>query len=243
MASLDSWTLGEHRSASGDMRPTYRKGTGPGVVLIHELPGMTPDVVAFGDEVVAAGFTVVMPVLFGKPGQEMSRSRSRARWPRCARAPSSPSSPRPDRPRHRLAPLAGTRAARRARRARRRRARHVLHRRLRPGDDGRRRGRGAGGGAARGAVPGRQAALRRPRPLPRGPGRRGRPRTGGLPGPGHQVRRGQGGRHPVRDTAPAAGRQVPGRRPAGQGPCDAHRAPHQDAVDRVLAFFGERLRG
>ena len=72
MASLDSWTLGEHRSASGDTRPTYRKGTGPGVVLIHELPGMTPDVVAFGDEVVAAGFTVVMPVLFGKPGQAMS---------------------------------------------------------------------------------------------------------------------------------------------------------------------------
>ena len=72
MASLDSWTLGEHRNAGGDTRPTYRKGTGPGVVVIHELPGMTPDVVAFGDEVVAAGFTVVMPVLFGKPGQGMS---------------------------------------------------------------------------------------------------------------------------------------------------------------------------
>ena len=49
-------------------RPTYRKGTGPGVVVIHELPGMTPDVIAFGDEVVAAGFTVVMPSLFGTPG-------------------------------------------------------------------------------------------------------------------------------------------------------------------------------
>ena len=29
---------------------------------------MTPDVIAFGDEVVAAGFTVVMPQLFGTPG-------------------------------------------------------------------------------------------------------------------------------------------------------------------------------
>ena len=72
MPSLDSWTRGEHRSAGGDTRPTYRKGTGPGVVLIHELPGITPDVVAFGDEVVAAGFTVVMPVLFGTPGTTMS---------------------------------------------------------------------------------------------------------------------------------------------------------------------------
>ena len=72
MPSLDSWTRGEHRSAGGDTRPTYRKGTGPGVVLIHELPGITPDVVAFGDEVVAAGFTVVMPVLFGTPGTAMS---------------------------------------------------------------------------------------------------------------------------------------------------------------------------
>ncbi len=35
-------------------------------MLIHEIPGMTPDVVAFADEVVAAGHTVVMPHLFGK---------------------------------------------------------------------------------------------------------------------------------------------------------------------------------
>jgi dienelactone hydrolase len=40
--------------------------------VIHELPGITPDVVAFADEVVAAGFTVVMPVLFGTPGTAAS---------------------------------------------------------------------------------------------------------------------------------------------------------------------------
>ncbi len=72
MASLDSWTPGEHRGAEGTTKPTYRKGTGPGVVLIHELPGITPKVVDLGDELVAAGYTVVMPVLFGTPGQEMS---------------------------------------------------------------------------------------------------------------------------------------------------------------------------
>ncbi|MEO6509593.1 MAG: dienelactone hydrolase family protein [Nocardioides sp.] len=72
MATLDSWTRDLHESADGTTRPTYRKGTGPGVVVIHELPGMTPDVVAFGEEVAAAGFTVVMPVLFGTPGAVMS---------------------------------------------------------------------------------------------------------------------------------------------------------------------------
>ncbi len=35
--------------------------------MIHEIPGMTPSVIAFGEEVVAAGYTVVMPSLFGTP--------------------------------------------------------------------------------------------------------------------------------------------------------------------------------
>ena len=68
---LQSWTAGEH--TFGDVtHPTYRKGTGPGVVVIHEIPGMTPEVIAFADEVVAAGFTVVLPHLFGTPGRPAS---------------------------------------------------------------------------------------------------------------------------------------------------------------------------
>ena len=66
MSLLTSWTEGAHTS-SGVTHPTYRKGTGPGVVLIHEIPGLTPEVIAFADEVVAAGFTVVLPHLFGTP--------------------------------------------------------------------------------------------------------------------------------------------------------------------------------
>ena len=66
MTPLDSWTLGEH-SFGGVTHPTYRRGTGPGVIVIHEIPGLTPAVIAFGEEVVAAGFTVVMPSLFGTP--------------------------------------------------------------------------------------------------------------------------------------------------------------------------------
>lgn len=64
---LEGWALGSH-TADGTTHPTYRRGTGPGVLLIHELPGITPEVVAFAEEVVGAGFTVVMPHLFGTPG-------------------------------------------------------------------------------------------------------------------------------------------------------------------------------
>jgi dienelactone hydrolase len=69
--TLDSWVLGSH-TADGVTHPTYRKGTGPGVVLIHEIPGIIPEVIAFAEEVVARGFTVVMPVLFGTPGKPAS---------------------------------------------------------------------------------------------------------------------------------------------------------------------------
>ena len=37
------------------------------MIVIHELPGMTPDVIGFAEEVVARGHTVVMPHLFGEP--------------------------------------------------------------------------------------------------------------------------------------------------------------------------------
>ncbi len=71
MPLLDTWTRDAHTADSLDGEsltfPTYRKGDGPGVIVIHEIPGLTPDVIAFGEEVVAAGFTVVLPHLFGTP--------------------------------------------------------------------------------------------------------------------------------------------------------------------------------
>ncbi|HSE69351.1 MAG TPA: dienelactone hydrolase family protein [Nocardioidaceae bacterium] len=66
MSLLATWTRDSH-TADGVTHPVYRKGEGPGVVVIHELPGMTPDVIAFAEEVVAQGHTVVMPHLFGEP--------------------------------------------------------------------------------------------------------------------------------------------------------------------------------
>jgi len=54
----------------GETRHMYRAGSGPGVVVIHEIPGITPPVAEFGRTLVAAGFTVFMPSLFGTPGKE-----------------------------------------------------------------------------------------------------------------------------------------------------------------------------
>ena len=70
-APLAGWTLGEHR-AGGIVHPTYRRGSGPGVIVVHELPGITPTVVRFAEEVVDAGFTVVMPLLVGEVGRPPS---------------------------------------------------------------------------------------------------------------------------------------------------------------------------
>src|SRR5512143_1482481 len=45
-------------------RPVYRKGSGPAVIIIHEMPGLHPLVLRFADRVAAAGMTVFCPVLF-----------------------------------------------------------------------------------------------------------------------------------------------------------------------------------
>ncbi|MCZ7531222.1 MAG: dienelactone hydrolase family protein [Acidimicrobiia bacterium] len=55
----------------GTTRTVYRKGTGPAVVILHEIPGITPEVAAFGERVAAEGFTAVLPSLFGEPGRPL----------------------------------------------------------------------------------------------------------------------------------------------------------------------------
>ena len=45
----------------------YRRGDGPVVVIMHELPGLTPKCVGLCNEVAAAGFRVVVPLMFGPP--------------------------------------------------------------------------------------------------------------------------------------------------------------------------------
>jgi dienelactone hydrolase len=70
-AVLEGWERGEF-TAAGITHPTYRRGSGPGVIVIHEVPNITPLVTKFANEVVDRGFTVVMPSLFGTPGKPPS---------------------------------------------------------------------------------------------------------------------------------------------------------------------------
>jgi len=53
-------------------RKVFRKGSGPGVIIIHEIPGLHPQVVEFADRVAAQGMTVFLPSLFGEPGKDVS---------------------------------------------------------------------------------------------------------------------------------------------------------------------------
>lgn len=53
-------------------RTVYRKGSGPAVIIMHEIPGLHPQVIAFADRVAAKGMTVFLPSLFGTPGKPVS---------------------------------------------------------------------------------------------------------------------------------------------------------------------------
>jgi dienelactone hydrolase len=57
-------------------RPVYRRGSGPAVIVIHEMPGLHPAVVSFADRVAAAGMTVFLPVLFGVAGRPATHPAS-----------------------------------------------------------------------------------------------------------------------------------------------------------------------
>jgi dienelactone hydrolase len=56
----------------GVTRTVFRAGSGPAVIVIPEMPGITPDVATFARRLLAEGYTVVMPSLFGTPGKPIS---------------------------------------------------------------------------------------------------------------------------------------------------------------------------
>lgn len=56
----------------GRTRPVYKKGSGPAVIVIHEMPGLHPLVIRFADRVAESGLTAYCPSLFGEPGRPVS---------------------------------------------------------------------------------------------------------------------------------------------------------------------------
>ena len=55
-------------TCDGVTRTVFRGATGPAVIVIHEIPGLHPGVVAFGRRVIAASRSVVTLDLVDEPG-------------------------------------------------------------------------------------------------------------------------------------------------------------------------------
>lgn len=68
---LSGWERSTFTSASMT-HDVHRRGSGPGIIVVHEIPGITPLVVQFANELVDRGFTVLMPDLVGEPGRPPS---------------------------------------------------------------------------------------------------------------------------------------------------------------------------
>ena len=61
------WDAFDH---GGKQRTVLRKGDGPAVIVMSEMPGITPNVARFARRVVDTGCSAVMPHLFGTPGKD-----------------------------------------------------------------------------------------------------------------------------------------------------------------------------
>ena len=70
--ALEGFEMKPFTSSRGRTRNVYRMGAGPAVVIIHEIPGITPLVGAFAHRVVDRGMTAVLPDLLGTPGKAVT---------------------------------------------------------------------------------------------------------------------------------------------------------------------------
>ncbi|MEO6699643.1 MAG: dienelactone hydrolase family protein [Paraperlucidibaca sp.] len=57
----------ERMHFQGISKEVFCRGEGPAVIILSEIPGITPQVAKFAERVADAGFRVFMPQLFGEP--------------------------------------------------------------------------------------------------------------------------------------------------------------------------------
>jgi dienelactone hydrolase len=57
----------------GKQRDVFRRGTGPAVIVMTEMPGISPKVLRFAGWVADIGCTAVVPHLFGDPGRDIEQ--------------------------------------------------------------------------------------------------------------------------------------------------------------------------
>ena len=61
---------------AGITHDVHHRGEGPCVLVVAEVPGITPEVTRFADDLHAAGFAVALPSMFGTPGAEPTTARA-----------------------------------------------------------------------------------------------------------------------------------------------------------------------
>lgn len=64
-------------------RTVLTLGSGPGVLVMHEIPGITPEVAGFARRLAGEGFAVYLPVMFGTPGRPFSGGYLLGQLARC----------------------------------------------------------------------------------------------------------------------------------------------------------------
>jgi dienelactone hydrolase len=70
--ALEGFEMNPFTTSTGRTRDVYRTGHGPAVIIIHEIPGITPLVAAFARKVADRGMTAVLPSLLGTAGRPMT---------------------------------------------------------------------------------------------------------------------------------------------------------------------------
>lgn len=70
--ALEGFEMQPSTSSTSNRRDVYRMGAVPAVIVIHEMPGITPLVAAFARRVADRGMTAVLPDLLGTPGRPVT---------------------------------------------------------------------------------------------------------------------------------------------------------------------------
>ena len=60
----------DFKDAKGTSHRVYVGGSGPPVVVLHELPGLTKSDIRFAKMLIEDGYTALVPLLFGNPGDD-----------------------------------------------------------------------------------------------------------------------------------------------------------------------------
>lgn len=66
---FSDWGPCKDYRAAGMTFPVYTKGSGPNVLLMHELPGLTSDTLELAENIIKQDYRVHLPVFFGQPAR------------------------------------------------------------------------------------------------------------------------------------------------------------------------------